>query len=71
MIASTPMDEPFHAAQVAAWRRMSPAEKIEIAMAMYWEARDLKADYLRRRHPDWTADEIEAAVREIFLLATT
>jgi len=65
------MDEPLHPAQIAAYRKMSPAKKIEQALAMYWAARKLKADALRQWHPEWTEAEIEARVREVFLLAST
>jgi len=65
------MDEPLHPAQVDAYRRMTPQQKLDQSLAMYWMARKLKADYLRRQHPDWTTEAVEARVREIFLLATT
>jgi len=61
----------LHPAQIAAYRRMTPEQKIAQAMAMYWQARALKAAWLRERFPDWSEEAIEAKVREIFLLATT
>jgi hypothetical protein len=64
-------DTPLHPAQIAAYRRMTPAQKLAQAEAMYWQARALKADFLRRQHPDWSEAMIQARVREIFLLATT
>lgn len=65
------MEEILHPAQIAAYRRMTPMQKLERATMMYYAARALKADHLRRRHPDWSEEEIAAKVREIFLLATT
>ena len=65
------MEDTLHPAQVAAYRRMTPQQKLEQSMLMYWAARALKADHLRKQHPNWTEAEIEARVREIFLLATT
>jgi hypothetical protein len=65
------MDDELHPAQIAAYRRMTPQQKLNQAIAMYWSARRLKADFLRQQHPDWTEAEVQAAVREIFLLATT
>jgi len=50
---------------------MTPRQKLDQAMSMYWQARSLKASYLRQLHPDWSDAQIEARVREIFLLATT
>ncbi len=64
-------DAPLHPAQIAAYRRMTPHEKLAQSEAMYWQARALKASWLRARHPDWSEEAIEARVREIFLLATT
>jgi len=63
--------ETLHPAQIAAYRRMTPQQKIAQAQAMYWQARALKASHLRAQHPDWSDEAIEARVREIFLLATT
>jgi len=65
------MDEPLHPAQIAAYRRMSAAQKVEQSLALYWSARKLKVDALRREHPEWTDQQIEARTREIFLLAIT
>ena len=65
------VDTPLHPAQIAAYRKMSPTQKIEQALALYWSARKLKADALRQWHPEWTEAAIEARVREIFLFATT
>ncbi len=64
-------EAPLHPAQIAAYRCMTPHEKLAQAVAMYWQARALKANWLRARHPDWSEEAIEGRVREIFLLATT
>ncbi len=64
-------DDRLHPAQIEAYRRMTPRQKLDQAMAMYWQARRLKASYLRQLHPNWSEAQIEARVREIFLLATT
>jgi len=65
------MDAILLPAQIEAYRRMTPEQKLARATMMYHAARALKADYLRGRHPDWSEEEIAAKVREIFLLATT
>jgi hypothetical protein len=62
---------PLHPMQVAAYRRMTPEDKLEQALALYWSARRLKAEALRQRHPEWSEAEVEARVREMFLLATS
>lgn len=47
--------------------RMSPAQKLQASMRLYWSARALKAAGLRAEHPDWSEADISAAVREAFL----
>lgn len=37
-------DEALHPAQIAAYRRMTPRQKLDQALALYWSARALKAD---------------------------
>lgn len=64
-------DEALHAAQIEAYRRMTPAQKVERAMLLYWGARELKAQAIREQHPDWSDERVQAKVREVFLLATT
>ncbi len=50
-------------------RAMTPERKLELAMELYWSARDLKAAGLRRQHPDWSQEQVQAAVREVFMYA--
>jgi hypothetical protein len=53
------------------YRQMTPAQKLDIAAQMWWEAKKLKAAALRTRHPDWSEEEIQKKVKEIFLYAST
>lgn len=48
---------------------MTAEQKIRLAETLWWEARKLKAAGLRAQHPDWSEEQIEAKVREIFLYA--
>jgi len=50
---------------------MTPAQKLDAMQRIYNTARELKAAGLRMQHPDWTEDQIEAALREAFLYART
>jgi hypothetical protein len=70
-MGSSDAEYTLHPAQIAAYRRMTPEQKIAQSMAMYWQARALKAAWLRERFPDWSEADVQAKVREIFLLATT
>jgi hypothetical protein len=56
-------------ARIQAVKAMTPAQKLEIATALYWSARELKAAGVRRLHPDWTEVQIQAEVRRIFMHA--
>jgi hypothetical protein len=51
--------------------KMSPGKKLEIAMQLYYSARELKAAGLRTDHPDWDEKQVQQAVREAFLYART
>jgi hypothetical protein len=50
-------------------RALTPAQKLRAAERLYDSARQLKAAALRSQHPDWSAETIGRAVREIFLRA--
>jgi len=64
----TPTVSPEYAAVL---QRMTGAQKLNAAFALYWSARKIKAAGLRRQHPDWTEDQIQQRVKEIFLHAVT
>lgn len=52
-------------------QRMTPEEKLNIALRLYESARLLKSAGLRALHPDWDEEQITKKVREIFLYAGT
>lgn len=52
----------IEARQIAAWRRMSPAEKAATVAALNRAAREMMVAGIRHRHP-------EAGEREVFLRA--
>jgi hypothetical protein len=55
--------------QVAALRRMTPAERLNAFFMLYRSARKIKGAALRQFHPDWSENQIQGAVRESFLHA--
>ncbi len=65
------MDSEFTPEYVAALRRMTGEQKLRAAFALYWSARNIKAAALRDQHPDWTDEQIQQRVKEIFLHAVT
>jgi hypothetical protein len=56
---------------VAMLRRLSGQQKLRTAFAMYWSARALKAAGLRSQFPNWSEEQVQQKVKEIFLHATT
>ncbi len=56
--------------EIAIFKAMSPSQKLNLMTQMYFDARALKRAGLKMQHPDWTADQIETKVREIFLYGT-
>jgi hypothetical protein len=59
----------MHPKQKEIYSRLTPEQKLDIAIRLYDSARELKAAWLRTRHPDWSETEIQHAVRECFLYA--
>jgi len=57
--------------QVAIYRRMTPEQKMQAAVNLYWAARELKAAAIRAQHADWPEDQVQQRVKEIFSRATT
>ena len=49
--------------------KMSPGKKLEVAMQLYYSARELKAAGVRADHPDWDEKQVQQTVREAFLYA--
>lgn len=50
-------------------KKMTPEQRVEISMQLYWSARRLKEAVLRQHHPDWTEARIQLAVKEAFMYA--
>jgi hypothetical protein len=57
--------------QVAIFKTMTPARKLELAAQFNAASRELKTCALRAQHPDWSEEQIRKRVRELFLYAST
>jgi hypothetical protein len=54
------VDDPEHAKILG---RMTPADKLQAAMRLYWSARALKTVAVRQQHPNWSdAAELETVI---------
>jgi len=52
--------------QIARFRQMTPGERWITARDLYWSVRRLKEAFIRQQHPNWSNDQVMAAVREAF-----
>jgi hypothetical protein len=53
--------------QIEILRRMSPSERLELALDLAATSRELLAQGVRQRHPEYTEDEVRLAVIRILL----
>ncbi|MCK5564766.1 MAG: hypothetical protein KAJ07_05930 [Planctomycetes bacterium] len=47
-------------------RKMTPEKKLQMSMRLYYSARNLKAAWLRHLHSDWSEEQVQKAVTDIF-----
>ncbi len=55
--------------QIKIFKAMSPADKLSLAVQFYYDARRLKARSLETLHPEWTKEQVQKKVKELFLYA--
>jgi hypothetical protein len=46
--------------------KMTPTEKIRLALMLYYSAWELKTGWLKQIHNDWSDNQIEQEVKRIF-----
>jgi hypothetical protein len=56
--------------EIAPFLNMQPAEKLRLAASMHMQARTWKAAAFKTQHPDWTPEQIDQRVKEVFLYGT-
>jgi len=52
--------------ELARLRAMTASEKVAVMHSLWRQAWSLKSAGVRARHPDWSPEQVEAEVREIF-----
>lgn len=55
---------------IAAFRKMRPSDKWRVITGMHMQARIWKRAALRSMHPDWSEEQVENTLRELFLYGT-
>jgi len=61
----------MHPEQKRIFSSMTPEQRLQVALRLYYSAKELKSAALRAQHPDWSDADIQQQVREIFLYAGT
>jgi hypothetical protein len=54
-----------HAAQLEVYRRLGPTRRAQLAAQMSVDTRRLTREGIRSRHPDYTAEQTELALRRL------
>jgi hypothetical protein len=62
-------DERAGPEQQAILRAMTPSQRWQAAVDLYWSARRLQTAFVRSQHPEWTDERIDAYVRNAFFHA--
>ena len=61
----------MHPEQITLYKAMSPAQKLKLAADFNQSARDLKAAALKQFHPEWSEEQVQKKVRDLFLYASS
>ena len=65
------MSEDLHPAQIAALKKLTLAQRLELGMSLINEMRSLRAAILRQEHPEWTEEQVDRALRGFVLHAAS
>jgi len=53
------------------FRKMTPSDKLSLIAQLHMQAREWKKAALTAQHRDWSAEQVDNRVREIFLYGTS
>ena len=56
--------------EIAPYKNMQYTDKLRLIASMHMQARAWKRAAFKAQHPDWTAEQIDKRVREVFLYGT-
>ena len=56
-----------HAVQLGFYRALSPGRRLQLGLAMAEDGRELARAGIRARHPDYSAEQVEDAVKVMYL----
>lgn len=55
------------AKDIEIFRNMSPADKLRLIASIHMQARKWKRAAFKAQHPEWTPEQIDRRVKEVFL----
>jgi hypothetical protein len=61
----------MHPEQKKIYMAMSPENKLQVALSLYYSAKNLKQAALALEHPNWSEKKIKQEAKKIFLNART
>ena len=65
------MQEPIHPVQLEGFKRMTPAQKLQMVADLYATGIRLRVEGLRMAHPDWPEEKLDFEARRSLLHAGT
>ena len=65
------MQEPIHPVQLEGFKRMTPAQKLQMVADLYATGIRLRVEGLRMAHPDWPESKLDFEARRSLLYAGT
>jgi hypothetical protein len=65
------MHEPIHPVQLEGFKRMTPAQKLQMVADLYHAGIQLRIAGLRLAHPEWPVERLEFEARRSLLHAGT
>jgi hypothetical protein len=65
------MAEPLHPVQIEGFKRMTPAQKLQMVCDLYEIGIQLRIAGLRMAHPDWPPERLDFEARRSLLNAGT
>ena len=54
-------------AELEIFKKMSPADKLRRIASMYLQAKEWKRAALKSQHSDWSQQQVEDCLKEVFL----
>ena len=65
------MQEPIHPVQLEGFKRMTPAQKLQMVADLYATGIRLRIEGLRVAHPEWPEEKLDFEARRSLLYAGT